>query len=40
MGYIIDTIYVIREIIILAFMVITSPMGIIGSLLLFNNSSL
>ena len=35
MGYIIDAIYVFREIIKLAFMVITSPMGIIAAYLVF-----
>lgn len=40
MGYIIDVIFVIREIILLTFLVITSPMGIIGGLLLLDNSSL
>ncbi len=40
MGYIIDVIYAIREIIKLSFMVITSPMGIIASLLFLDNNSL
>lgn len=40
MGYFIDTIYLFREIMKLAIMVIISPMGIIGGLLLFNNNSL
>jgi len=34
MGYIIDVIYIMREVMILSFVVITSPMGIISGLLL------
>jgi len=40
MSYIIDIIFVIREIILLSFVVITSPMGIIGGLLLSQGNSL
>jgi len=40
MSYIIDAIFIVREIILLSFMVITSPMGIIAGLLLLNTNSL
>lgn len=40
MGYLIDVIYIIREIIKLSFMVITSPMGIIAGLLLLDGRNL
>lgn len=40
MSYLIDVIFVVREIILLSFMVITSPMGIIGGLLLLDGNSL
>ncbi|MDC9726117.1 MAG: hypothetical protein PSN44_09440 [Gammaproteobacteria bacterium] len=40
MSYLIDALFVVREIILLSFMVITSPMGIIGGLLLLDGSSL
>ncbi len=40
MGYIIDIVFAVREIALLAFLVITSPMGIIASLLLLTDSSL
>jgi len=40
MSYLIDTIFIAREIILLSFMVITSPMGIIGGLLLLDGGNL
>lgn len=40
MGYIIDIIRVIRELLLLIFVVATSPLGVVGGLLLLNNSSL
>jgi len=40
MSYLIDAIFVVREIMLLSFMVITSPMGIIGGLLLLDSSHL
>ena len=40
MGYIIDIVFAVRELILLAFLIITSPMGIIAGLLLLNNTSL
>lgn len=40
MGYIIDAIYIFREIVKLSFMVIVSPMGIISSLLLLDSNIL
>jgi len=39
MGYIIDAIYVVREMLLLTFMVITSPMGIIAALLLLQGNN-
>jgi len=40
MGYIIDAIFVVRELFLLTFLVVTSPMGIIAGLLLLDSSSL
>ncbi len=40
MGYIIDAIYLVRELLLISFLVITSPLGIISGLLLLDNSSL
>jgi len=40
MGYIIDAIFILRELFLIAFLAITSPMGIIAGLLLLDNSSL
>lgn len=40
MGYLIDAIFILREVILLTFIVISSPLGIIAGLLLLNNSSL
>ncbi len=40
MGYIIDVIFVIRELMLLLLVVITSPFGILGGLLLLDNKSL
>jgi len=40
MSYLIDVVFIVREIRLLTFVVITSPMGILGSLLLLEGSSL
>lgn len=40
MGYFIDAIFVVRELLLLSFVVVTSPMGIVAGLLLLDPSSL
>lgn len=39
MSYLIDTIIIVREMLILCFVVITSPMGLIASALLLGNNA-
>jgi len=39
MSYIIDAIFIAREILLLSFVVISSPMGIIGGLLLLDGNN-
>jgi len=40
MSYLIDVVIIVREMLLLSFIVITSPMGIMGGLLLLDRSSL
>jgi len=38
MSYLIDAIFVVRELMLLSFMIITSPMGLIAGLLLLDGA--
>ena len=40
MSYLVDVVFVVREIILLSFMVVTSPFGIVGGLLLLDRTNI